>query len=170
MKTDQYSEVNRSPASSRKRTDATVRCAHARAMVPHSVRYTYACMTNLELPCNYVSVLQPKYIPEMVTLQKKTGCDIVTGTRYKAGGGVYGWDMVRKFTSRGANLLAQLLLQPHVSDLTGSFRLYKRSVFEQLINQVRSKVCHSPMRLPSQIGSQFLSTNPNIPPQYSTFS
>jgi hypothetical protein len=72
-----------------------------------------------------------------------TGCDIVTGTRYKAGGGVYGWDMVRKFTSRGANLLAQLLLQPGVSDLTGSFRLYKRCVFEQLIHQVRSKVCRT---------------------------
>ena len=88
-----------------------------------------------------IVLLQPKYIPDMLVKQKETGCDVVTGTRYKEGGGVYGWDLVRKFTSRGANLLAQLLLQPRVSDLTGSFRLYKRSVFEQLINQVRSKVC-----------------------------
>lgn len=77
----------------------------------------------------------------MLAKQKETDCDVVTGTRYKEGGGVYGWDMVRKLTSRGANLLAQLLLQPHVSDLTGSFRLYKRSVFQPLITQVRSKVC-----------------------------
>jgi dolichol-phosphate mannosyltransferase len=86
--------------------------------------------------------MQPKYIPDMITRQKVSNCDIVTGTRYKAGGGIYGWDLVRKVTSRGANLLAQLLLQPRVSDLTGSFRLYKRSVLEQLIGQVQSKVCN----------------------------
>ena len=94
-----------------------------------------------------VVLLQPKYIPAMLASQKASGCDVVTGTRYKAGGGVYGWDLVRKFTSRGANLLAQLLLQPQVSDLTGSFRLYKRGVFEQLIKQVRSKVCHTECNL-----------------------
>ena len=41
----------------------------------------------------------------------QTGCDIVTGTRYKHGGGVYGWNFKRKLTSRGANFLAQTLLQ-----------------------------------------------------------
>jgi dolichol-phosphate mannosyltransferase len=38
----------------------------------------------------------------------------VTGTRYRSGGGVYGWNFKRKLTSRGANLLAQTLLQPGV--------------------------------------------------------
>jgi dolichol-phosphate mannosyltransferase len=90
---------------------------------------------------NTAFLVQPKYIPDMLARQNTTGCDIVTGTRYQPAGGVYGWDLVRKLTSRGANLLAQLLLQPRVSDLTGSFRLYKRSVFEQLIHQVKSKVC-----------------------------
>eukprot|EP00892_Ulva_mutabilis_P012691 jgi/Ulvmu1/9795/UM056_0035.1 len=81
----------------------------------------------------------PKYIPDMVTKQRETSCDVVSGTRYKQDGGVYGWDMIRKLTSRGANLLAQLLLQPNASDLTGSFRLYKRSLFERIINEVQSK-------------------------------
>ena len=45
----------------------------------------------------------------------------VTGTRYRAGGGVFGWNFKRKLTSRGANLLAQTLLQPGVS-----FELAKR--------------------------------------------
>jgi hypothetical protein len=40
--------------------------------------------------------------------------DAVTGTRYRDGGGVYGWNFKRKLTSRGANLLAQTLLQPGV--------------------------------------------------------
>ena len=39
----------------------------------------------------------------------------VTGTRYRPGGGVFGWSFKRKLTSRGANLLAQTLLQPGVS-------------------------------------------------------
>jgi len=72
-------------------------------------------------------------------------CDVVSGTRYKQNGGVYGWDMIRKLTSRGANLLAQLLLQPNASDLTGSFRLYKRKVFERIIDEVQSKVSSPPV-------------------------
>jgi len=66
--------------------------------------------------------LQPKFIPEFIALQKKDNLDIVTGTRYEGNGGVYGWDFYRKLVSRGANFLTQFLLQPGVSDLTGSFR------------------------------------------------
>lgn len=58
----------------------------------------------------------------MIELQKKHDYDVVTGTRYRDGGGVYGWDFKRKLVSRGANFLTQLLLRPGVSDLTGSFR------------------------------------------------
>lgn len=47
--------------------------------------------------------------------QAETGADIVTGTRYVRGGGVYGWNFKRKLTSRGANYLAATLLQPGVS-------------------------------------------------------
>lgn len=54
--------------------------------------------------------------------QLETGADIVTGTRYVKGGGVHGWNLMRKLTSRGANVLAQTFLWPGVSDLTGSFR------------------------------------------------
>lgn len=54
----------------------------------------------------------------------ETGASIVTGTRYVKGGGVHGWNLMRKLTSRGANVLAQTLLWPGVSDLTGSFRYY----------------------------------------------
>jgi hypothetical protein len=54
--------------------------------------------------------------------QLETNADIVTGTRYVKGGGVHGWDLRRKLTSRGANVLAHTLLWPRVSDLTGSFR------------------------------------------------
>lgn len=85
----------------------------------------------------------PKYIPEMIKIQKESNADIVSGTRYaKRGdlkGGVYGWDLIRKFTSRGANLIADVMLMPGVSDLTGSFRLYRKNVLEKVITSTESK-------------------------------
>ncbi|KAF2284394.1 hypothetical protein GH714_021456 [Hevea brasiliensis] len=64
----------------------------------------------------------PKYLPSFIKKQLETGASIVTGTLYAQGGGVHGWNLMRKLTSRGANVLAQTLLWPGVSDLTGSFR------------------------------------------------
>jgi hypothetical protein len=72
-------------------------------------------------------------------LQRAYDLDIVTGTRYRSKpspalppslgrsstpipGGVHGWDLKRKLVSRGANFLADTVLNPGVSDLTGSFR------------------------------------------------
>ncbi|KAL3998409.1 Dolichol-phosphate mannosyltransferase subunit 1 [Acanthocheilonema viteae] len=81
----------------------------------------------------------PKFIPEMIKLQQHKNYDIVTGTRYANGGGVSGWDLKRKFVSRGANFLAQFLLRPGVSDLTGSFRLYRKDVLARLIADSVSK-------------------------------
>ncbi|KAJ3325171.1 dolichol-P-mannose synthesis [Boothiomyces sp. JEL0866] len=81
----------------------------------------------------------PKFIPEFIQLQQQKNLDIVTGTRYSLGGGVHGWDLRRKLTSRVANYLADVLLDPKVSDLTGSFRLYKKEVLSQLIFVTKSK-------------------------------
>ncbi|KAE8449323.1 dolichol-P-mannose synthesis [Mollisiaceae sp. DMI_Dod_QoI] len=81
----------------------------------------------------------PKFIPEMIQVQTTKDYDIVTGTRYAGNGGVYGWDLKRKVVSRGANLFADTMLRPGVSDLTGSFRLYKRDVLEKVIAKVQSK-------------------------------
>ena len=81
----------------------------------------------------------PKHIPEFISKQKEKDYDVVTGTRYAQGGGVAGWDFKRVLTSRGANLLATILLNPSVSDLTGSFRLYKRKVLEDLMLSVKGR-------------------------------
>lgn len=81
----------------------------------------------------------PKFIADMIRVQKTRDYDIVTGTRYAGDGGVYGWDLKRKLVSRGANLFADTVLRPGVSDLTGSFRLYKRAVLEKVIAQTESK-------------------------------
>jgi dolichol-phosphate mannosyltransferase len=85
----------------------------------------------------------PKFISEMIAKQKTLstngGYDIVTGTRYAGNGGVYGWDLKRKLVSRGANLFADTVLRPGVSDLTGSFRLYKKKVLEKVILSTEGK-------------------------------
>ncbi|KAG5185524.1 dolichol-phosphate mannosyltransferase [Tribonema minus] len=81
----------------------------------------------------------PKFIPQFIAAQAASGCDVVTGTRYRGGGGVSGWDLRRKLTSRGANFLASELLRPGVSDLTGSFRLYRKEVLQDVMRHVKSK-------------------------------
>lgn len=82
----------------------------------------------------------PKFIPKMIELQKSNDFDVVSGTRYSGKeAGVYGWDLKRKVISRGANYLTQVLLRPRASDLTGSFRLYKKSVLQTLVESCVSK-------------------------------
>jgi dolichol-phosphate mannosyltransferase len=81
----------------------------------------------------------PKFIPAMAQTMDAQKVDIVTGTRYAGTGGVAGWDTFRKLTSRTANFLADFLLNPGVSDLTGSFRLYERKAIEQVLPKVESK-------------------------------
>lgn len=81
----------------------------------------------------------PKFIPEFIALQKKHDYDVVSGTRYRGVGGVYGWDCKRKLISSTANYLTQILLRPGASDLTGSFRLYKKEVLLKLVESCVSK-------------------------------
>ncbi|XP_065914319.1 dolichol-phosphate mannosyltransferase subunit 1-like isoform X3 [Dysidea avara] len=58
----------------------------------------------------------PRHIGGFIDLQKKHNYDIVTGTRYSKGGGVHGWDLMRKL-----------------------IRLYKKAVLEQLVAKCQSK-------------------------------
>lgn len=94
---------------------------------------------------NYVIIMDadfshhPEAIPQFIKKQKEDDYDIVTGTRYAGDGGVYGWDLKRKMVSRGANFLAEFFLRPKVSDVTGSFRLYKRDVLKKVIESTKSK-------------------------------
>ena len=93
----------------------------------------------------------PKYIAEMIRIQQESRVDIVTGTRYgrrgTTKGGVYGWGLFRKLTSQGANLIASVMLRPGVSDVTGSFRLYKKDVLEDAIAHSESWGASSQMEI-----------------------
>jgi dolichol-phosphate mannosyltransferase len=75
----------------------------------------------------------PKHLPAFIAAQRAADADVVAGTRYCLGGGVAGWNLVRKLTSRGANLLASFMLGARASDLTGAFRLYRRDALAGLL-------------------------------------
>ncbi|KAI8467933.1 MAG: glycosyl transferase [Monoraphidium minutum] len=77
----------------------------------------------------------PRYIPALVAAAAASGADVVAASRYLPGGGVAGWGAGRKLTSRGANVLARVLLGLTPSDLTGAFRLYRRPVLEALLGR-----------------------------------
>lgn len=82
----------------------------------------------------------PSAIPQFITAQREYDYDIVTGTRYRGkGAGVAGWDLKRKLVSRGANLFSDTVLSPGVSDVTGSYRLYKKDVLQKVIERTTSK-------------------------------
>lgn len=81
----------------------------------------------------------PKFFKEFVKAQKESNADIVTGTRYKGNGGVFGWNFNRKITSRGANFIASFFLNPGYSDLTGSFRLYKKDVLQAIMERMLTR-------------------------------
>ena len=81
----------------------------------------------------------PKFIPSFIEKQRVTDCDVVTGSRYISGGGVFGWNLKRKAISVTANHLAATLLQTGVTDVTGSFRLFRKPVLEALMREVTSK-------------------------------
>ncbi|XP_068205726.1 dolichol-phosphate mannosyltransferase subunit 1 [Palaemon carinicauda] len=81
----------------------------------------------------------PKFIPQFIKKQQEGDYDVVSGTRYTGDGGVYGWDLKRKIISRGANYVTQVLLRPGASDLTGSFRLYRKEVLQKLVESCVSK-------------------------------
>jgi len=96
-------------------------------------KYDYVVLMDADLSHH------PKFIPTFIDKMNETGVDLVTGTRYLPGGGVYGWDLNRKMTSRVANFLAATMLNPSASDLTGSFRLYKKDTLKEIMPLVKSR-------------------------------
>lgn len=81
----------------------------------------------------------PRYLPAFIEKQREGDYDVVTGSRYATGGGIAGWNFKRKAISCTANYITQILLRPPVSDVTGSFRLFRKSAFDFLLTQCKSK-------------------------------
>lgn len=72
----------------------------------------------------------PKYIDEMIRSAVIENADVVVASRYKRGGGVEGWSIMRLIVSRGATVIAKLLLPGarRVSDPMSGFFMVRRSI------------------------------------------
>ncbi|MBT4191841.1 MAG: polyprenol monophosphomannose synthase [Candidatus Diapherotrites archaeon] len=66
--------------------------------------------------------------------QIKKGFDVVIGSRNVPGGGT-NWPISRKFISRGASFLAQVILGVPAKDLTSGYRCYKARILKKALNR-----------------------------------
>ncbi len=73
----------------------------------------------------------PSAIGELVRAVQ-AGADVAVGSRYVAGGRVYGWSLWRRTVSKGANAYARTMLRIKVRDATSGFRAYTRAKAEQV--------------------------------------
>jgi dolichol-phosphate mannosyltransferase len=68
----------------------------------------------------------PDLLPSMLLLMRRTGADVVIGSRYIPGGGTKNWPLGRLMLSRLACVLARVLTP--VSDATSGFFLIRRDL------------------------------------------
>ena len=80
----------------------------------------------------------PKLIPNFIK-KIEEGYDLVLGSRYIKGGGVYKWPLHRRVISLGGNFLPRFLLNLKTKDNTTGYRCYKRKVLESLnLDEIKS--------------------------------
>ncbi len=70
----------------------------------------------------------PRYLPAL--LARAQEADVSIGSRYVPGGGTVNWGLQRRVLSRGANLVARILLGLDAHDCTAGFRAYRRYVLQ----------------------------------------
>jgi len=79
----------------------------------------------------------PKYLAQFLTAIEEA--DLVIGSRYKTGVNVINWPMSRLLLSYGANLYAHWVTGLPLTDSTGGFKCFRRSVLATLeLDRVRS--------------------------------
>jgi dolichol-phosphate mannosyltransferase len=72
----------------------------------------------------------PERVPALVAATDEF--DVAIGARYIPGGGVQNWAWYRLLLSRGANVMARLVLGRAVHDWTSSFRCYRTDMLARL--------------------------------------
>lgn len=80
----------------------------------------------------------PRDIPRLLAKIRESRAGIVIGSRYMNGGGMSNWPFPRKVVSKGANLLARIFTGRAQSDMTNSYRIYRRDVLRAGIQNVRA--------------------------------
>ncbi|MFZ1702485.1 MAG: polyprenol monophosphomannose synthase [Pyrinomonadaceae bacterium] len=74
---------------------------------------------------------EPKVLPQMLDKLSDAGC--VVGSRYIPGGSIVNWPFRRRVLSAAANHFVRLLFQIPVKDCTSGYRVYRRSVIDDIL-------------------------------------
>lgn len=79
----------------------------------------------------------PELLPRM--LEELRACDVVVASRYVKGGSVRGWPLLRRLTSRGATLIAGILIPKvrGVRDPMSGYFMFRRSAVEGAVMNPR---------------------------------
>lgn len=74
---------------------------------------------------------EPSALPSLVAATE-SGADVALGSRYVKGGKILGWPLRRRIVSKGANLLARIILGIPVKDVTSGFRAYTADALRRI--------------------------------------
>ena len=74
----------------------------------------------------------PEVLPKLLDKALKEKADIVVASRYIQGGGVEGWSIIRKIISKGATLIAKILLPQarRTTDPMSGYFLFRKEIIE----------------------------------------
>lgn len=79
----------------------------------------------------------PSFLP--VFLEEASKNDLVLGSRYKSGVNVINWPMSRLLLSYFANKITSILIGMPLTDITGGFKCFRRTLLEKLpLNKISS--------------------------------
>ena len=83
----------------------------------------------------------PEVLPQMLRKLMSNGCDLVIASRYVKGGSVGNWSLLRKMISKGAILVARILLPKvrSVKDPMSGYFMFKREVIESCMERMNPR-------------------------------
>ena len=123
--------------------DSRVHCLHRTAKEGLGKAYLAGFRWALERDFDFIFEMDadfshdPKYLPMFLSAIDEA--DLVIGSRYKTGVNVINWPMSRLLLSYGANIYARWITGLPLTDSTGGFKCFRRSVLATLeLDRVRS--------------------------------
>lgn len=82
---------------------------------------------------------QPEEIPGFIEKMRKTGADIVVGSRYIKGGRILGMPLWKRVLSFSVNKILTAIFRFPVNDKSSGYRLFKKKVIADVVKEMKSK-------------------------------
>jgi dolichol-phosphate mannosyltransferase len=104
----------------------------------------FKTLISLKKPPNYIVTMDadyshnPKEVPRAISTAKE-GKGLAIGSRYCKGGGVVKWSVIRRLTSRVANILAYVLVRAKIHDYTSGLRCYSTRLVREMVPDLHSQ-------------------------------